>query len=43
MEGQAQTIKNLLTQNKNYMNIKTYQDLAQIDRFIFAQKKTIPN
>lgn len=43
MQGQAEIIKHLLSQNGNYINIKSHQDLAQIDRFIFAQKKTIPN
>jgi len=39
MEGQAPEIINILESNNNYCAIRSYQDLANIERFIFAQKK----
>lgn len=41
MQGQSELVKNLLAENGNYTNIKIYQDLAQIDRFILARKTSI--
>jgi len=39
MEGQALEIINILESTNSYCTIRSYRDLANIERFIFAQKK----
>ncbi|MGB3297921.1 MAG: peptide chain release factor N(5)-glutamine methyltransferase [Phormidesmis sp.] len=38
MNGQAERVASLLSQNKNYTHITTHLDLAGIDRFVSARK-----